>query len=129
MYGTTLIFGQGICAESYDSAICGFWVGVITLNLVVNSGDMSAGYMNFQVPNDSNYSNAHTSFQFVPEEECLSVVAQGEEPGSGDQEYLMELVPATPIHPENGLHYYCRYTAWTAYSSHEASIRWTIPDR
>ena len=28
----------GICADSYESAICGFWNGGIVLNLVVISG-------------------------------------------------------------------------------------------
>ena len=35
LYGTTMIFLWGICADSYESAICGFLVGEITLNLGV----------------------------------------------------------------------------------------------
>ena len=34
-YGTTMIFFGGICADSYESAICGFWVGGIVLLLRV----------------------------------------------------------------------------------------------
>jgi len=34
-YGTTMIVLWGICADSYESAICGFWVGGIVLNLGV----------------------------------------------------------------------------------------------
>ena len=32
-YGTTMIFLYGEYADSYESAICGFWVREITLNL------------------------------------------------------------------------------------------------
>ena len=34
-YGTTMIFLLGNCADSYESAICGFWDGEIVLNLRV----------------------------------------------------------------------------------------------
>ena len=36
-YGTTVIFLLGNCADSYDSAICGFWNGRIVLNFDVIS--------------------------------------------------------------------------------------------
>ena len=32
-YGTTMIFLWGIRVDSYESAICGFWVGGIAFNL------------------------------------------------------------------------------------------------
>ena len=35
-YGTAMIFVMGDCADLYESAICGFLVGGITLNLGVN---------------------------------------------------------------------------------------------
>ena len=34
-YRTTLIFLLGICADSYESAICGFWDSEMALNLGV----------------------------------------------------------------------------------------------
>ena len=36
LYGTTMIFLLGNCADSYESAICGFLVGKITLNSSVS---------------------------------------------------------------------------------------------
>ena len=44
-YGTTMIFLLGNCADSYDSAICGFLDGKITLNSGVISRFSECGFL------------------------------------------------------------------------------------
>ena len=44
-YGTTMIFLLGNCGDSYDSAICGFLYGKITLRLEVICRFSDCGFL------------------------------------------------------------------------------------